>query len=81
MPLALLRPENGRAVLCGDPKQLGPVVRSPAAAAGWQGEGLAQSLLERFIAHHSADAPRLLSRGLAPSIGAPFIISDAFLSI
>ena len=81
MPLALLRPKDGRAVLCGDPKQLGPVVRSPAAAAGWQGEGLAQSLLERFIAHHSANAPRLSSRGLAPAIGATSIALDLLWSM
>ena len=54
IPLSLLRPPpppstGWGAVLCGDPQQLGPTVRSPVAA----GAGLAASLLERLIHAHS----------------------------
>ncbi|XP_016085841.1 putative helicase mov-10-B.1 isoform X2 [Sinocyclocheilus grahami] len=41
----LLDPEKGQLVLAGDPKQLGPVLRSPLA----QLHGLGQSLLERLM--------------------------------
>ncbi|XP_053355474.1 putative helicase mov-10-B.1 [Clarias gariepinus] len=41
----LLHPEKGQLVLSGDPKQLGPVLRSPLA----QQHGLGVSLLERLM--------------------------------
>lgn len=74
IPLALLAPPPAAvaagttqtaswgAVLCGDPRQLGPVVRSQVAAAS----GLAQSLLEACITHHSATALDVLRMGRVP---------------
>lgn len=50
---------GGQAVLCGDPKQLGPTLRSPAAAAG----GLAISLLESSINAAERDLAAASSRG------------------
>uniref|UniRef100_A0A665T4T5 RNA helicase n=1 Tax=Echeneis naucrates TaxID=173247 RepID=A0A665T4T5_ECHNA len=41
----LLNPEQGQFVLAGDPKQLGPIIRSPHA----QQHGLGLSLLERLM--------------------------------
>lgn len=41
----LLSPENGQLVLAGDPKQLGPILRSPLALQ----YGLGVSLLERLM--------------------------------
>ncbi len=49
---------GGGAVLCGDPRQLGPVVRSPLAAL----RGLAVSLLERFIDYHAMHAELYISK-------------------
>lgn len=52
-------------------RQLGPVVRSIAAATGGGvAEGLTVSLLERFIEVHQADVQRLLEIGKAPATGA-----------
>ncbi|XP_026778492.3 putative helicase mov-10-B.1 isoform X1 [Pangasianodon hypophthalmus] len=45
----LLHPEKGQLVLAGDPKQLGPVLRSPLA----QQHGLGLSLLERLMTQNS----------------------------
>ncbi|KTG43417.1 hypothetical protein cypCar_00007987 [Cyprinus carpio] len=45
----LLDPEKGQLVLAGDPKQLGPVLRSPLA----QLHGLGQSLLERLMTQNA----------------------------
>ncbi|KAG7228300.1 hypothetical protein INR49_009164 [Caranx melampygus] len=50
IPLAgLLHPETGQVVLTGDPKQLGPILRSPIALKN----GLGVSLLERLMNHCS----------------------------
>ena len=76
VPLTLLRPTAGNALLCGDPKQLGPVVRSLQAAAGADGHGLAVSLLERFTEYNSAQAPARRRKGLAPATGAPRVCSS-----
>ena len=45
-PAAAGSPHSGRVVLAGDPKQLGPILRSPIALA----HGLGVSLLERLMA-------------------------------
>uniref|UniRef100_A0A674EXB5 RNA helicase n=1 Tax=Salmo trutta TaxID=8032 RepID=A0A674EXB5_SALTR len=46
IPLAgLLQPETGQVVLAGDPKQLGPILRSPLALK----HGMGVSLLERLM--------------------------------
>lgn len=45
----LLSPENGQLVLAGDPKQLGPVLRSPLALQ----YGLGISLLERLMTQNA----------------------------
>ncbi|XP_054473304.1 putative helicase mov-10-B.1 [Anoplopoma fimbria] len=45
----LLSAENGQLVLAGDPKQLGPILRSPIALQ----HGLGLSLLERLMKHNS----------------------------
>ncbi|KAK7884271.1 hypothetical protein WMY93_027394 [Mugilogobius chulae] len=46
VPLAgLLNPESGQVVLAGDPKQLGPIIRSPLALKF----GMGLSLLERLM--------------------------------
>jgi hypothetical protein len=67
IPLGLLSPRGSLdpgwgAVLCGDPRQLGPVVRSAAAA----GAGLASSLLEQLIEAHGEEAAELAMHGLEP---------------
>ncbi|XP_076596549.1 LOW QUALITY PROTEIN: putative helicase mov-10-B.1 [Chaetodon auriga] len=50
IPLAgLLNPESGQVVLAGDPKQLGPIVRSSSAVQ----YGLGVSLLERMMNHYA----------------------------
>lgn len=50
VPLAgLLDPESGQVVLAGDPKQLGPIIRSPFALKF----GLGLSLLERLMTNCS----------------------------
>ncbi|KXZ41162.1 hypothetical protein GPECTOR_704g854 [Gonium pectorale] len=56
IPLTL-RTQGGAAMLCGDPRQLGPVVRSASAAR----DGLATSLLEQLI--DAAAAEGSLRRG------------------
>jgi hypothetical protein len=68
LPLGLLRPGGDDpldpgwgSLLAGDPQQLGPVVRSPVAAAA----GLGGSLLEALIACHAAAAPALAAAGRA----------------
>ncbi|KAL2103238.1 hypothetical protein ACEWY4_000106 [Coilia grayii] len=49
IPVAgLLDPESGQLVLAGDPKQLGPILRSPIAKK----HGLEVSLLERLMKHN-----------------------------
>lgn len=70
LPVTLLRPPLGGvldpgwgAVVCGDPKQLGPVVRSPVAAAA----GLSCSLLEHLVSAHSAASTVALGAGRAPA--------------
>ncbi|EFN55641.1 hypothetical protein CHLNCDRAFT_133825 [Chlorella variabilis] len=71
IPLSLLKPRTAGgeagagwgAVLCGDPRQLGPVVRSQMAA----GAGLATSLLEICIGHHSAAAYDVMKLGRVPA--------------
>ncbi|KAK9825126.1 hypothetical protein WJX81_000626 [Elliptochloris bilobata] len=69
VPLTLLAP-HGRALLCGDPKQLGPVVHSPVAAAGaGDGGGLAVSLLERVMAAHQREVVQQIEAGTAPATG------------
>ncbi|XP_059904426.1 putative helicase mov-10-B.2 [Gadus macrocephalus] len=46
IPLAgLVQPESGQVVLAGDPKQLGPILRSPLV----QNYGMSMSLLERLM--------------------------------
>uniref|UniRef100_A0A8C4Z8N3 RNA helicase n=1 Tax=Gadus morhua TaxID=8049 RepID=A0A8C4Z8N3_GADMO len=46
IPLAgLVQPESGQVVLAGDPKQLGPILRSPLV----QNNGMSMSLLERLM--------------------------------
>ncbi|XP_070704660.1 putative helicase mov-10-B.1 [Pempheris klunzingeri] len=45
----LLSPERGQLVLAGDPKQLGPILRSPLALQ----YGLGLSLLERLMGHNA----------------------------
>lgn len=45
----LLSPGNGQLVLAGDPKQLGPILRSPLASQ----YGLGLSLLERLMNHNA----------------------------
>ncbi|XP_040888869.1 putative helicase mov-10-B.2 isoform X2 [Toxotes jaculatrix] len=45
----LLNPEKGQLVLAGDPKQLGPIIRSPLALH----YGLGLSLLERLMRHNA----------------------------
>ncbi|XP_041952751.1 putative helicase mov-10-B.1 isoform X1 [Alosa sapidissima] len=45
----LLDPKSGQLVLAGDPKQLGPILRSPIAKK----HGLEVSLLERLMNHNS----------------------------
>lgn len=45
----LLDPKNGQLVLAGDPKQLGPILRSPFALQ----HGLGLSLLERLMQHNT----------------------------
>lgn len=50
------------------------MVRSLAAATGGgSGEGLAVSLLERYIESHQADVPGLLAANLAPATGAALL--------
>jgi putative helicase MOV10L1 len=51
------------AMLCGDPKQLGPTVHSLAASAS----GLSSSLLEHLIAAHWESSASMLNAGLVPS--------------
>lgn len=70
IPLVLLRPNGAPstdtgwgAVVCGDPQQLGPTVRSPAAATS----GLSSSLLERLISAHTEAAADLISSGRSPA--------------
>ena len=48
LPMQLTAPETGGICLVGDPRQLGPVVRSPIAATG----GLGESMLERLIDYY-----------------------------
>lgn len=47
-------------------RQLGPVVRSPAAASA----GLVVSLLERCITAYQADLAAYAQQGIAPPTGA-----------
>uniref|UniRef100_A0AAX7V9Z3 RNA helicase n=1 Tax=Astatotilapia calliptera TaxID=8154 RepID=A0AAX7V9Z3_ASTCA len=47
--IAILAKEKGQLVLAGDPKQLGPILRSPFAIE----HGLGLSLLERLMRHNS----------------------------
>lgn len=61
VPMSLLGPGGGSVMLCGDPRQLGPIVRSLRAQRG----GLAVSLLERLTAHYRRLAPAYAQRGLA----------------
>ena len=70
IPLALLRPQGNPmsdpgwgAVVCGDPQQLGPTVRSPSAASS----GLSSSLLERLISAHYESSAELISAGRTPA--------------
>ena len=65
-PLVLARGPRGRparALLVGDPRQLGPSLASPAATAA----GLGVSLLERWLARAAVEAERCEGGGLAPA--------------
>lgn len=88
IPMTLAAAKGGL-MLCGDPRQLGPIVRSPDAAA----HGLAVSLLEQFIQHHVraaaihglglpqiTDAARRMAAGQwSPEVPAP--LTAAALSV
>ncbi|GAA6038812.1 hypothetical protein JCM8097_002907 [Rhodosporidiobolus ruineniae] len=62
LPISLAGPDTS-VILAGDPKQLGPVVRSPAASA----LGLDKSLLERLMEHPDYLATNLDMRGVTYS--------------
>ena len=61
IPMTLAGPE-ARIVLCGDPRQLGPAVRS----GDCQAHGLATSLLEGWAAQYGSEADSWQQQGRAP---------------
>ncbi|KAL0043157.1 hypothetical protein WJX79_010911 [Trebouxia sp. C0005] len=65
IPLTLLAPQDSCAMLCGDPRQLGPVLHSTAA----EGHGLKTSLLEAFVQFHATQQQHYADLGLAPCLG------------
>lgn len=65
IPLTLLAPQDSCAMLCGDPRQLGPVLHSTPA----EGHGLKTSLLEAFVQYHATQQQHYADLGLAPCLG------------
>ncbi|DBA76409.1 TPA: hypothetical protein ACH3X1_010114 [Trebouxia sp. C0004] len=65
IPLTLLAPQDSCAMLCGDPRQLGPVLHSTAA----EGHGLKTSLLEAFVQYHATQQQHYADLGLASCLG------------
>uniref|UniRef100_A0A672H424 RNA helicase n=1 Tax=Salarias fasciatus TaxID=181472 RepID=A0A672H424_SALFA len=56
IPLAgLLDPQSGQVVLAGDPKQLGPIIRSPFAQKYGLGVSLLQRLMDNFSVYKKDD--------------------------
>ncbi|KAJ1472184.1 hypothetical protein T484DRAFT_1841393 [Baffinella frigidus] len=67
-PIECLLASGQQLVLAGDPRQLGPVVRSPFASL----HGLSTSLLERVVKRSAAAGPRGDPRQLGPVVRSPF---------
>ncbi|KAL3141854.1 hypothetical protein ABBQ32_004519 [Trebouxia sp. C0010 RCD-2024] len=65
IPLTLLAQQGSCAMLCGDPRQLGPVLHSPKA----ESHGLGTSLLEAFVHYHKSQSQLYAKQGLAPCLG------------
>ena len=57
-------------VLCGDPRQLGPALRS----GDCQAHGLATSLLEGWAAHYGSEADSWQQQGRAPPMCEPVLL-------
>lgn len=58
LPMLLVKEARGSVCVAGDPRQLGPVIRSPVAAVA----GLEESMLERLIDYYQALPERLPAR-------------------